>query len=225
MRKLLNNKGLTLVEIIITLAILGIVISPLMAMFITSQKINKESEEEYYSIQLAQKYMEEIKGKDTLDSSYTDDDGDDIFERSVENVYGKYDLDITISPTAGIGGTPVDEYEAVIFQDTVTVIADTVISVTNNTYENIKIVLNADNLKITVANELGKLIKIYIYSAEGKDYDSVVNVAKGMVNVIKNQAIEAKPANLLYNISIAVTKDGEEINTIRGTTVLKYKPK
>lgn len=38
MMRIRNNKGLTLVEILITLAVLGIVIMPLMSMFFTSQK-------------------------------------------------------------------------------------------------------------------------------------------------------------------------------------------
>lgn len=37
MMRIRNNKGLTLVEILITLAVLGIVIMPLMSMFFTSQ--------------------------------------------------------------------------------------------------------------------------------------------------------------------------------------------
>jgi len=39
MMRIRNNKGLTLVEILITLAVLGIVIMPLMSMFFTSQKM------------------------------------------------------------------------------------------------------------------------------------------------------------------------------------------
>ena len=67
MKKLLNKRGFTIVEIIVTLAVLGIVIGPLMAMFITSQKINNEGSKEYKSIQLSQQYMEEIKGMEKID--------------------------------------------------------------------------------------------------------------------------------------------------------------
>lgn len=69
MDKLLNNRGLSLVEVIMTLAILGVVICPLMNLLILSEKINKEGEIEYRAIQIAQHYMEEIKAMDEIDIS------------------------------------------------------------------------------------------------------------------------------------------------------------
>lgn len=87
MRGKINNKGLTLVEIIITLAVLGIVITPLMSMFVTSQKINAQSEIEYRAIQIAQKHMEEIKGMEYLE--YSDEAGDEHYdERTVPDENG-----------------------------------------------------------------------------------------------------------------------------------------
>ncbi len=64
--ELLNNKGLTLVEVIMTLAILGVVICPLMNMLILSHKITGISENEYRVIQTAQYYMEEIRAMDDI---------------------------------------------------------------------------------------------------------------------------------------------------------------
>ncbi|MFA9423508.1 MAG: prepilin-type N-terminal cleavage/methylation domain-containing protein [Sedimentibacter sp.] len=56
-----NNEGFTLVEIIMTIGILGILIVPLMSMFIFSAKINCKSSEEFKAVQMAQMYMEEFK--------------------------------------------------------------------------------------------------------------------------------------------------------------------
>lgn len=52
-----------------TLTVLGVVICPLMNLFVLSKKVNKEGEIEYKSIQLAQYYMEEIKAMDEIDIS------------------------------------------------------------------------------------------------------------------------------------------------------------
>ena len=67
MNRLFNNKGLTLIEVIMTLAILGLVICPLMNMLVLSEKINKEGHIENKSIQTAQYYMEEIRDMDEID--------------------------------------------------------------------------------------------------------------------------------------------------------------
>ena len=67
MNRLFNNRGLTLIEVIMTLAILGLVICPLMNMLVLSEKINKEGRKEYKSIQTAQYYMEETRAMDGID--------------------------------------------------------------------------------------------------------------------------------------------------------------
>lgn len=67
MSRLFNNKGLTLIEVIMTLAILGVVICPLMNMLVLSEKINKEGQIENKSIQTAQYYMEETRAMDGID--------------------------------------------------------------------------------------------------------------------------------------------------------------
>lgn len=68
MNRLFNNRGLTLVEVIMTLAILGVLICPLMNLLVVSQKINNEGENEFESIQTAQYYMEEIRARDGIDT-------------------------------------------------------------------------------------------------------------------------------------------------------------
>lgn len=68
MNRLFNNRGLTLVEVIMTLAILGVVICPLMNLLVLSKKINYEGEIQYMAIQRAQYYMEEIRAMDGIDT-------------------------------------------------------------------------------------------------------------------------------------------------------------
>lgn len=160
MKKLLNKKGFTIIEVMVTLAVLGIVIVPLMTMFITSQKINNEGSKEYQSIQLAQKYMEEIKGMEAVndlnilynvpsDYSYT------------ENADGSYDIeslpakefpfivDIGVKPlteNSKVNISNVTSSETITITDTEVKKNNIPISDINN--NNLDITLETDKIKI-----------------------------------------------------------------------------
>jgi len=102
MKKSFCTDGLTIVEIIMTLAILGIVICPLMSLFVFSQKINNESEMEYKSILQAQKYMEEIQVMDKLDTleyPYNSESAD--YERIIPESSNNFSTKIKIHPDGG----------------------------------------------------------------------------------------------------------------------------
>ena len=58
MGKSKNNKGFTLTELIIAVAVLGIVISPLVANFIQSARINKKARISLNATNMAQDIME-----------------------------------------------------------------------------------------------------------------------------------------------------------------------
>lgn len=229
MKRFFNQKGLTLIEIIVTLAVLGVVITPLMSMFVTSQKVNVESRKEYEALQLAQKYMEEIKAMDTISigtfntGTYGEDEGIGIFTWNEKSDDDKYDLVIKVKGVVG------DEEESgpaeIIFDDDKTINSNDNITVTNESIVNIRRKLGKDNLIINISNLTEDTVNLYIYSVEGENYTAKeVNVLKGSVRVIKNEATELKPDNLLYVIEITVERDSEEINTISGTTIFKYKP-
>ena len=230
LKRILNQKGLTLVEIIVTLAVLGIVIAPLMSMFVTSQKVNVESRKEYEAIQLAQKYMEEIKAMDTIsignfnNGVYEENEGVGTFTWREESDDAKYDLIIKVM--GSVDGGSVSEPPPVTYDFTESIDSDYTLNVISPLgYENIKIILERDNLDINVTNKAsGHTVNLYIFSIEGENYAAKVNVTEGSVRVYKNEARERKPDNLLYNIEITVKRDTEEINTISGTTIFKYKP-
>ncbi len=225
MKRISDNKGLTLVEIIVTLAVLGIVTSPLMAMFVTSQKINRQSELQYNAIQIAQEYMEEIKAMEILEFEKLDLDennynaGENAFIAKKINKNGGYDVILRIEGAAD--GSDYDDseelpdLESVDINKTITISADS------------RIRLEKDNLIISVISTAGDRnpIKLFVESAAGEDYKSTIKVEEGSVKIIKNYSAEKKPDNLLYKINIKVERNTEEIITIDGTTVFKYKPK
>lgn len=59
--KKLNNKGVTLVELIIAVAILGIVVTPLLHTFVTSARINAKARKRFDETMLAENLMEEFR--------------------------------------------------------------------------------------------------------------------------------------------------------------------
>jgi Tfp pilus assembly protein PilV len=97
MKKLLNIKGLTLTETIVSLGVVGVVTVPLLSMLILCQKVLSISENEYESIQTAQYYMEEIKAMDVIDSElYSYNAEEKSYERIVLQNEGKYGAEIRI---------------------------------------------------------------------------------------------------------------------------------
>ncbi|GCD12276.1 type IV pilus modification PilV family protein [Clostridium tagluense] len=62
--KFKKNKGITLIEVIISLAILGIIITPILSMTLTTVKISKSSEDKVFATSLAQQCTEYIKSED-----------------------------------------------------------------------------------------------------------------------------------------------------------------
>jgi len=99
MKRLLSIDGLTIVEIIMSLAILGIVICPLMSIFIFSRKINNKNEIVYKSMQQAQSCMEEIQAMDFLDSAnYKFNSKNAYYERIIYEYVNNYSTEIIIKP-------------------------------------------------------------------------------------------------------------------------------
>lgn len=95
----MNKKGLTVIEIIMTLAVLSVVICPLMNMFITSQRIIHINHNEYKSIQTAQEYMEEIKAMEELNTDkYILNGETGCYERYVSETGDNYGAVIKIAP-------------------------------------------------------------------------------------------------------------------------------
>ncbi|WZL71460.1 type II secretion system protein [Clostridiaceae bacterium 35-E11] len=68
MIKLLKNeKGLTLIELIVTIAILGTITLPITTVFLNGAKTNQKAREQLTATMLAQKYMEDIKLNNILE--------------------------------------------------------------------------------------------------------------------------------------------------------------
>jgi prepilin-type N-terminal cleavage/methylation domain-containing protein len=99
LNKLFNNRGLTLVEIIVTLAILGVVICPMMNLLVLSQKINSEGEKEYSVIQAAQCYMEETRAAGEIDTAaFVYNSEEMCYQRAIFDVLDDCSAEIRVIP-------------------------------------------------------------------------------------------------------------------------------
>lgn len=98
-----NNCGMTLVEFVVTIAVLGILIAPVMSMFVFSAKINNTARNEYKASMLAQSYMEEIKAMREIDTQkYSYNSSTGKYECLVPETESRYGADITIEAGEGI---------------------------------------------------------------------------------------------------------------------------
>jgi len=222
-----NNKGLTLIEIIITLAVMGIVVMPLVSMFITSQRINNESQMKYDAVQIAQKHIEDIKssaisGMGQLSSKYPSI-GEDKFGK--EFVEDGYLVNVTIEKGDSFIISDVeliDIPESFHREFTVSDTNEYLISIDDEFTKNVKVTLNLpDNsvAKLKILNDYDN-VKFYIF----KRHNSVRYTVSGNGTIIEADESIEKPDNLLYNILVDVSKNGKHIDRIKGTAVFRFKP-
>lgn len=94
-----SKKGFTIIESIITLGILGIIIAPIMSLFVLAAGINYDSNNYYNSILTAQRYMEEIKAMEKLNIEnfiYNPENG--YYEKNIIQTDKDYGAVIRIIP-------------------------------------------------------------------------------------------------------------------------------
>lgn len=139
---LTNNKGFTLIEIIVTIAILSIVIVPLSSMFIQAAKMNSMAAEEYDATLIAQKYFEEIKSiKSDIDAAslnYIFDANNDSFSK--DSIDGKFTIAINMVAVAGTQNLNNDDSEQALIDG-----------------NNMKISFNEENTIMTVVSSKDSL--------------------------------------------------------------------
>lgn len=75
-KKMRDNKGFTLLEIVITIGILGIIVIPIFSLFVNTAKTNAMAEDKIQATMIAQKYMEKIKSSKSIEEVSISKDGD-----------------------------------------------------------------------------------------------------------------------------------------------------
>ncbi len=232
LRLIRNRKGFTLIEVLLSLTILMMVLVPLSSLFITTAKVNTTSKERMIASQLAQEYMERIKGAANIEPFINGDfDNDNIMLYNVVKNGKHYILKTTITNTAveysKTIGQDLPDANLVIDQltDNSTIlidINDVYINGTPNmcqlvTVQDIVIfIIFKEEKTITVANTSGKAVSIYlIKDASSADVNMSVNITEGNVKVVKNvfdstifnTDEKAGFVNWVYHITVEVYYD------------------
>lgn len=88
----MNNKGLTLVEIIISLALIQITVVVFLSIITTCVMINEKSKEKLDALNIAQEYIETIRKQDYENFIKYDD---------LKEMNGKYEVDTDINKKDG----------------------------------------------------------------------------------------------------------------------------
>ena len=70
MKRLKNNQGLTLVELIVSIAILAIIVLPLLTSFVQATKTNVKAKNKQYATEAAQNIMEGLQNVSLEDVVY-----------------------------------------------------------------------------------------------------------------------------------------------------------
>ncbi|SHH25927.1 type II secretion system protein [Clostridium grantii] len=88
-----KSKGVTLLELIISIALLGIIITPVFSLVVTSAKINGKSEDEIQALALGQQKFEFLKNSKDVTSGITgpyEENGFSVTEKIIE--LSKYEV-------------------------------------------------------------------------------------------------------------------------------------
>ncbi len=142
----LNNKGFSLVEVVVAVAVFAILIVPLTTQLIAAVKTNKKTNIKQQEIEVAEEFMESFKACDLNKSSIVVSDGKP--SSSQEYVFTK---GTPASATLSLPGGETVDYE-----------------VTKYNCNNIKTAFNTYNCEITVDNAAyAALSKGYVYDTDG----------------------------------------------------------
>lgn len=115
-----NKKGYTLVELIITLAVVSIMIVPIFNAFLESNRVNLKSRRQISAAYLAQNELEDIKGMTRAQFNTYDETDDGIFDilksdfeyhkvSKISNGGTEFDVEVTIRNTTDQLGIAANE--------------------------------------------------------------------------------------------------------------------
>lgn len=93
-----RKSGLTLIEVLISLAILGIIITPFLSMGLSTVSLGEKSEEKQQALAIAQEYMEKIKSPEFKISELDAKEITDGISHKIERNGKKYLVKYKIKP-------------------------------------------------------------------------------------------------------------------------------
>ncbi|MGH4118662.1 prepilin-type N-terminal cleavage/methylation domain-containing protein [Clostridium sp.] len=232
------KKGFTLIEVVISIAILSIIIAPILSLTLSTLKINKQSDDKLKAINIAQKNLEEIK---SFDYKLLPGATFPIKETKTEN---SFSIERTI--------IPIEEYKFDVSNNDINIIYDAEVKdsviknnipgvlttnyITNNNLEidfsgitsreiNVKIELTGnDSVNIDLNNinnsDSNNIINntegMNVYFTKGSRYS--ITRCSGKVNIFTNisENTDLNDNYRLYKVIIEVKKGSKSLQKIEG---------
>ena len=244
-----NDKGYTLIELIISIAVLMIILVPFYNMFLFSSKVNALGRQELDAVSAGKMYLEEIKLSDEVmdieDEEIVEYRGYDlaidiekideyvIESEDSDNTLVDEDLNIEIFNHADIKASAEDFFIVYYSSDVKIVLNEKGELLVNGDYvlkdkkNNLNIVVEFNqvtgNYLFEVENYSGNTLSLYIKEPDSKNYTCDIYVITGKVNIFKNikdLTIKREDLCYLYKVAIDVSRDDKHITTLEGTKKL-----
>lgn len=225
-----HKKGFTLIEVILSIAILGIIISPILSLTLSTVKINKQSDDKLKAISLGQKNLEEIKSSEyilpaNLALQINDNKSDSGFdiERTITPIMA-YKFDDTTNTTviydAGVeGDIPSNNIISSDLDIAYVAVNNLKIGLKASTNRDVNVKVKLDQNKtvnVELNNDSSRVLNVY-FTKDSKDYS--ISSCTGKVKIFTNIPDEAQVMNnkyRLYKIVIEVKKNGISLQKIEG---------
>jgi prepilin-type N-terminal cleavage/methylation domain-containing protein len=224
--KLGDKRGVTLVEIIVSIAILGIIITPLATLFVSSVRNNGNARNRMIANQVAQRYMEKAMSNPIVfKNSITKNPFNDSESGMKVRVDISDNYDFQLDAGGNISYHFSFEASSKDFNNNKLIIENNTIKLGSSTYPvtfdsvlNIEIKCNANMNKILkVINKSGERVNIYkVHSAsEGSDVKIVTEYGEVYVyrNIYDKTVVNADK-NRVYKIKITVKKGTETLTEL-----------
>lgn len=196
-----NKKGITLLEVVISIAILSIIIVPISMMINTSVKTNKNSESKQQATVIAQKLIEDLKVKN----------------KSVGDTIGLLDGSITLNKMVipdtghdiGYKATNLDVGQGFIadvsFQRRETYKGNTAGTLTDSDFDAIIEMINSSSFKLTSKDIYGTPYEQYSYSLANSLY--IKEVSDSIIELYDYKTINEK--SLIVSLQNMAGKNGK----------------
>ncbi|MBS4540007.1 prepilin-type N-terminal cleavage/methylation domain-containing protein [Clostridium sp. D2Q-11] len=222
-----NNKGFTLLELIITLAILSIIIIPISSLFIGSAKATNASNDKMVASYIAQREMEKVKSTEeitvTTDEKEIDDTEHNGFSYAVEisEVEGYLrEEEGYINEIPNNVELDMDEYSNYSLEVntggsyTLTGYSNGTFQIDNNEIILLLNISGEDKGTLTVSIDSPISLKIYIK----KEQDITIENKLGNIQVYRNFSdnSELKSGSKIYEVIIKVYKDSNLLKEFKG---------
>lgn len=191
-----KEKGFTLIEVLISLAILAIVIIPILSMVLGSVKTNKAGEDKEKTLYIAQQYVEKFKNQDSFligeDSDFKDvpDNPDFQYKQTITELDYKF-------PDKNENSNTNPTFNSIKYDGKIEIDCDS-----NNILASIK-KMNADSSE----GDIIDTEKVAILTPEAKPYDNTLEIIDG-----KNKYDKHEDNKIYIKLSNKDTSTIQEIN-------------